>query len=198
VDSRAWPSGKRGVVAAVVALGCLAVLVIGAIVAVAVVWYGRSRVEEGVLETTAAPAPPGPIEEIAAEEIAPADAESGGEPVESAVEAQGKAQRPKPKAGKGELDEGEIKKVISKNLGRFRYCYDRELHPSPTLKGKVVVRFVIAPSGNVTKASIASSSLGNKNVEACVLKVAGSLVFPKPEGGSVVASYPLVFAPAAK
>ncbi len=183
---------------AIAALGCPVVLLLGLLVvflAGGVLTYLGVRGDVEEREATAVHATD-PVEEIPVPQVAPPDAGAGDEPPQSEAVATTPVKKSAGKPGMGELDQAVIKKVINGNLGRFKYCYERELGPSPSLKGKVVVKFTISPSGTVSKASIASSSLGSKNVEGCVLKVAKKLRFPKPKGGSVVVSYPFMFAPA--
>jgi TonB family protein len=92
------------------------------------------------------------------------------------------------------LRKEEIGAVIRRNLPRFKYCYEKRLDDHWTLSGKVVVSFAIAPSGSVTTASVAETSMNDLEVEACVVKVMRSLKFPKPRnGGVVVVTYPFVF-----
>jgi TonB family protein len=191
----------RGVLIAIMVLGCpfaLALALLFISIAGGIFAYfvaARSAAESAVGYAPAEPLPgystpePEVADEVVAEEVAV------DESAVAPVDAPGPGG--KPEAGRvGELDPAVIKKVIQGNVGRFKYCYDKELHASPTLEGKVVVKLVIGPKGTVTKASIDSSSLGNKNVEACVLKTARKMKFPRPKGGSVVVSYPFVFASA--
>lgn len=93
------------------------------------------------------------------------------------------------------LDRKDIARVLSRNLARFKHCYEKELNANPNLEGKVAVEFTIAPSGAVARAGITDSALDNENVEACVVRVLQSLEFPEPKGGGVVVvRYPFVFA----
>lgn len=86
----------------------------------------------------------------------------------------------------GSLDSELIEKIIQENKDRFRYCYEKEANSSPGLAGKVTVKFVIAPSGNVSDAGVVKSSVGNSTVDACVVGVMKKLKFPEPKGGGVV------------
>jgi len=96
----------------------------------------------------------------------------------------------------GSLDKSLIDQVIKRHMNQIRYCYQRELTKKPDLGGKVTVKFVIAPNGHVSKASIKSSSLGDKTVEKCVTDRFMRFIFPKPKGGGIViVSYPFIFSP---
>lgn len=94
----------------------------------------------------------------------------------------------------GSLDKDQISRIIRRNLARVKFCYEKELNRSPTLAGKLSVRFVIAPDGTVSKVEVVSSSLAHPVVEQCVLGVMRSLQYPAPAGaGSVVVTYPFTF-----
>lgn len=96
---------------------------------------------------------------------------------------------------KGSLDKAEIARVIRQNLNRFKFCYEKELNANPNLAGKIAIYFTIAPTGTVPQASVRETSMNNKTVEDCTVKVMKSLKFPKPKGGGiVVVTYPFVFA----
>jgi len=95
---------------------------------------------------------------------------------------------------KGSLGKEPIRRTIKRQINAIRACYESQLQSDPTLEGKVVVRFVIGPSGAVVKAEIASSTLNNEQVEQCLLKVFLRMTFPQPEGGdAIVVSYPFTF-----
>ena len=92
----------------------------------------------------------------------------------------------------GSLPKEAIRRVVRANLNAYKLCYERRLLDDPTLEGKVLVKFVIAPSGLVANASIARGL--EADVDRCVKKVTVRLRFPKPVGGGVViVTYPFVF-----
>ena len=96
---------------------------------------------------------------------------------------------------KGSLAKSEIARVIRRNLARFKYCYEKQLNSNPNLGGKVSIYFTIAPTGTVPQASVRETTMNNKTVEDCTVRVMKSLKFPKPKGGGiVVVTYPFVFA----
>ena len=70
------------------------------------------------------------------------------------------------------------------------------LTKNPNLGGKVTIKFVIAKDGSVSKASVKSSTMGNKSVEGCITGRFMRFKFPEPKGGGIViVSYPFIFAP---
>ncbi len=97
----------------------------------------------------------------------------------------------------GSLDKELIRRVIKANLGQIRYCYESELQAKPNLAGKVLVRFIINPTGDVAQAQVAEgSSLNEPRLSECIRTRVRSWKFPSPKGGgNVVVTYPFVFRP---
>ncbi len=95
----------------------------------------------------------------------------------------------------GSLDKELIRQVIRRNIGQIKYCYEKELQVKPKLAGKIAVRFVIAPNGDVASAKVAEgSTLTDASVGECVTVRVRSWKFPSPKGGgSVIVTYPFVF-----
>lgn len=62
-----------------------------------------------------------------------------------------------------------IQEVLLSHVPAIRYCYERELKRSPTLKGKISVRITVSPDGSVKSVSIVSSTMNNERVERCIL-----------------------------
>lgn len=69
----------------------------------------------------------------------------------------------------GTRDINHVNAVIYSHNASIQYCYERHLQENPNLKGKLVVRFTIAPSGKVIDAQIVSSTLNNSALEQCIL-----------------------------
>jgi hypothetical protein len=94
----------------------------------------------------------------------------------------------------GSLDRELVQKVITKNRGQTRYCYESQLVQHPNLRCKVAVKFVIAPSGAVSTAAVVGSTAGNPQLEACLVGRVKTWVFPMPRGGGIViVTYPFDF-----
>ncbi len=62
----------------------------------------------------------------------------------------------------------------------------------PSLGGKVSIRFVISKQGAVTQVN-ATGDMRDEGVTQCIATEFGKLTFPKPEGGVVNVTYPLIF-----
>lgn len=95
----------------------------------------------------------------------------------------------------GGLDARLVDETIKRHINQIRYCYQRQLTRNPSLRGKVVSRFVIAQDGSVSKADTKTSSMGNAEVESCINARIMRMQFPEPRGGIVIVSYPFMFSP---
>jgi len=94
----------------------------------------------------------------------------------------------------GALDREVIMKVIKRHQNEIKFCYEAELQKHPELAGKVAVAWTIDPKGLVADANVSESSMGNANVESCILERIRRWKFPEPEGGGVVAvTFPWIF-----
>ena len=96
----------------------------------------------------------------------------------------------------GSLEKSLIDGVIKDNFDSIRQCYQSELSKGLYLEGKIVVKFVIASNGFVSKAEIYSSTMGSTEVESCIVNLFKKFTFPEPSGGGIVViKYPFVFSP---
>ncbi|MFT3839763.1 MAG: AgmX/PglI C-terminal domain-containing protein [Myxococcaceae bacterium] len=96
--------------------------------------------------------------------------------------------------GVGCLDKDLVRKVIHANAAAYRYCYEQRLNSHPSLAGKVSVRFGINPAGQVPTATIAQSTVGDTELDTCVLGRTKLLQFPaRKTDGLVLVTYPFVF-----
>jgi hypothetical protein len=93
----------------------------------------------------------------------------------------------------GHLPPEVIQRVVRENFGRFRFCYEAGLRANPSLRGRVVVKFVIDRGGAVGLSMDAGSELPDSHVTQCVVRAFGDLSFPSPEGGVVTVVYPILF-----
>jgi TonB family protein len=95
---------------------------------------------------------------------------------------------------KGSLDKELIRNVIRSHIKEVKTCYESELEHKKDLAGKVMIRFTISPAGKVSESAVEQTTLGNATVEKCIAEAVRGWEFPKPQGGSVVVSYPFVLA----
>ncbi len=96
-------------------------------------------------------------------------------------------------ASQGSLDSRVIARVVKLGMGGIKYCYEMGLKRNPKLAGKVVVEFVIGSGGRVRTARVTFSSLGDREVESCIVRRILRFRFPPPKNGSVRVSYPFIF-----
>lgn len=94
----------------------------------------------------------------------------------------------------GGLDPNIISQVVKNNLGRVRYCYERQLAAEPALYGKIKIAWTIAADGTVSTQKVEQSTMANAMVEGCILRQVAKWTFPRPDGGGdVVVAYPFYF-----
>ncbi|MEW6431932.1 MAG: TonB family protein [Myxococcota bacterium] len=94
----------------------------------------------------------------------------------------------------GGLDKDVIMKVIKRHQNEIKFCYEQELQKNPALGGKVAVAWTIDPSGGVSEANVSESSIGNANVESCIVQRIRRWKFPEPAGGGIVnVTFPWIF-----
>lgn len=94
----------------------------------------------------------------------------------------------------GGLDKDVIMKVIKRHQNEIKFCYEQELQKNPALGGKVAVAWTIDPTGGVSEANVSESSIGNANVESCIVQRIRRWKFPEPSGGGVVnVTFPWIF-----
>jgi tetratricopeptide (TPR) repeat protein len=75
----------------------------------------------------------------------------------------------------------EVQRVVRAAVPRFRTCYQAELGRNPSMSGRLAIRFVVDPVGEVRSAEIVSSpSSAGDVLGACAQAVAKSLRFPAP------------------
>jgi hypothetical protein len=97
--------------------------------------------------------------------------------------------------GGGTLAKEQIDLVIKERMALYSRCYEKELRRDAQLAGKVVIRFVVDKDGSVKHAHLRATSMNNSVVESCVTSEVLQTRFPRPNGGTVVVSYPFSFQP---
>lgn len=96
------------------------------------------------------------------------------------------------------LDKSKIDAVIRRDMNGIRRCYQRALSRHPALSGKITVKFTISAGGLVSKPIIKRNdmNLQDAGLETCLVERFQKMIFPSPNGGgSVIVSYPFIFAP---
>lgn len=94
---------------------------------------------------------------------------------------------------RGTIDKAEIQRVVRAHLNDVKRCYELGLQRRPDLEGKVVLKFTIGKTGTVVAATVALTTLNERQVEQCIVSAAMRWTFPKPTGeGLAVISYPFI------
>jgi TonB family protein len=88
------------------------------------------------------------------------------------------------------LHKTQVERTLGESLPMFRMCTRKS---ERRLSGKVVVAYHIADDGQVDEASIASSSLGDDAVEACLVERMLRFRFPAVNDGYDGGTYPFTF-----
>jgi hypothetical protein len=97
----------------------------------------------------------------------------------------------------GRLPPEVIQRIVRRNFGRLRLCYEEGLRKDPKLAGRINVHFVIAESGKAGGVIAEATTPALRAITPCVLRAFQGLEFPQPEEGSVRVIFPVVFSPAA-
>jgi hypothetical protein len=93
----------------------------------------------------------------------------------------------------GHADLASITREIRSRRKAIAACYERALKQTPTLAGKLVVRFTIAGAGTVSAVDVDDDTLGTPEVGACVRALVLRWRFEPPADGPVELSFPFVF-----
>jgi Ca-activated chloride channel family protein len=86
----------------------------------------------------------------------------------------------------GGLSKETIQKTFKQKLTAIELCYQKALEKKPNIQGEATFQLMIDPKGRVTKVSLVSSKLNDKNLEQCIIQKIKELTFPAPEGSDKV------------
>ncbi|MEY4582229.1 MAG: adventurous gliding motility protein GltG [Pseudomonadota bacterium] len=93
----------------------------------------------------------------------------------------------------GSVSGAEVRMRIQANKAQLQACYEAAWQDLPDDGGRVVVRFVIEPDGQVATVHVAANELGVPQVGCCVAKRIAQWSFTGlTQGGFVVVEYPFV------
>ncbi len=91
-------------------------------------------------------------------------------------------------------DKEAVRRVIRSKMGAIRWCYQQALQRNPKLGGKVVLGFMITPTGRVQAPKVKDDSMQDPAVGKCIAKKSRNWKFPPPpDSGVVTVSYPFLF-----
>ncbi len=99
-------------------------------------------------------------------------------------------------SGKASRSDEEVRRVIDRNKGAVYALYNRALRDRPELKGKLVLEFTIAPSGEVTACRVVSSELDDADLERKIVARFRLIRFESLDVAPMVTTAPIEFFPA--
>jgi hypothetical protein len=108
----------------------------------------------------------------------------------------GRVKDSSPDVESGSVDREALARYVRQRLKAMQSCYERELKRNPSLKGKILVRFSILPSGRSGGIEFEQNTLGDDNVTECIRSVIRGWIFPFKPPDAVSVAYPFVFSPA--
>ena len=83
---------------------------------------------------------------------------------------------------------GQVEKIILKTVPTFRICYQgRDSGPQ---NGKIVIAFEIGADGSLARTDAETSTVTNKEIEACILERFARITFPAPMDGFTKGTFP--------
>lgn len=85
--------------------------------------------------------------------------------------------------------------MVRSNAAVLGHCYQDQVKKTPTLAGKVVVRFTVETDGSVSRVQIDDNTTHDANLGRCLQKKFEGLTFPKRETATEV-SLPFIFSAA--
>jgi TonB family protein len=98
-------------------------------------------------------------------------------------------------SGKASRSIEDIKLVFERHKGAIYAIYNRALREDPSLKGKVVLKLTIAPSGSLTDLQLVSSELRAPDLEQKLLTRIRGFDFGAKEVDVMVVTWPVDFLP---
>ena len=130
--------------------------------------------------------------EIPEEDAGPGDDEGAAQAPETTRSSQ---TRPEDWICRGNIQASQLSAIIKGQPSKqVQTCYERALKDNNLLQGSMTVLLTIGPSGSVRAVSV-DGTLRDRQVYACVKRVAKTWKFPKPSDGCVRTSVPFQMMP---
>lgn len=98
-------------------------------------------------------------------------------------------------SGKAKRSIEDIRLVFERNKGAIYAIYNRALRDEPTLQGKVVLKLVISPAGQVTDLRVVSSELHDSELERKLLARIRQFDFGAKDVATLEINWPVDFLP---
>jgi hypothetical protein len=116
--------------------------------------------------------------------------------VRSEVTIRGRVVEGTPEVGSSSIDRDALGRYVRARKPALAACYERELKKNASMGGKLMLRFVIAPSGRATSVEITDGALGSDALYGCIKSIVRTWVFPLRPESDVPVAFPFVFSPA--
>ena len=87
----------------------------------------------------------------------------------------------------------DIVKIIRQRTPGLHFTYYKHLRKNPGIKGKITLKFTIAPKGEISDISIVSSTTQNRNFDAEILEKVSHWRFNSTKYGKTTVTMPLIF-----
>jgi TonB family protein len=84
----------------------------------------------------------------------------------------------------GSLSAKKASRIIERHINELRFCHEQSR--TSIAPAKVVIKFVVAPTGAVQASGIESSDSGDERLDVCLISAVRRWTFPAPEGGGIV------------
>ena len=94
---------------------------------------------------------------------------------------------------RGSRSAEDVAETMRQRSPGLEHIYNKFLKKKPRFKGRVVLRFEIAPSGEVARPTVAYSSTGYEEFDNAVRDYIGQMTFGEVESGNAKVTIPLTF-----
>jgi TonB family protein len=94
----------------------------------------------------------------------------------------------------GVLETADVEATLQEHFDDIRSCYRRAGKAQRYAEGRVMLRFMVAGNGSASDVWVTESTLGNYDVERCLVEVGRRITFRPPQGRKATTfDYPVAF-----
>ena len=93
------------------------------------------------------------------------------------------------------VDKAALSRFINLRKGSIQGCYEQQLKRSPSLHGKLVVRFTIGTRGQIVEVSIDQDTLGSDELASCITRLVKAWRLPFTPDADTTVTFPFLFHP---
>src|SRR5581483_9859635 len=101
-----------------------------------------------------------------------------------------------PRTGASTIDRGELDQFLSQHTDEITTCYAAQVKQNASLRGTVVVRFIVTPSHRARSITLAQNTTGSDSMWRCMQAAIASWEFPFELAQDVIVEQPYSFDPA--